>query len=55
MENLPTPANYDPKNYIIFEVLLFDDNLELLWQVIGLHTGDRIESATILKDTRGWF
>jgi len=56
MDNLPTPTDYDPENHIFFEVLLFDDSGESIeWQVLGLHTGDRIEAATILKDTRGWW
>jgi len=56
LNNMPTPAEYDPQNYIIFEVLLFEeDGDSLIWQVLGLHTGDRIEAATVLKDTRGWF
>ena len=55
LANMPTPANYDPENYIFFEVWLFDENEGVEWQVLGRHTGDRIESATILKDTNGWW
>jgi hypothetical protein len=56
MQNMPEPANFDPQNHIFFEVLLFEEDSDtVMWQVLGLHTGDRIESATILKDTMGWW
>lgn len=53
VDNLPSPGKQpdNPANYPIFEVILWDENMDdMEWQVIGLWTGSDPSEATILLD-----
>lgn len=56
INNLPSGNVENPGAYPLFEVILWDENMnDLIWHVIGAWTGSNVAGATILKDTKGWW